>query len=265
MNIFFREMRANRKSLILWLAGLLFMVVGGMAKYGGASASGQSMNELIQQMPRGMRAIIGVGSYDLSTVRGYYGMLFIFLVLMGTIHAAMLGANIISKEQRDRTSEFLFVKPVSRAEIITRKLAAAVVNILIFNIVTGILSVVMTNYYGKGESITGDIVKLMIGMLILQLMFMLIGTGIAAVSKNTRAPASKATGILLAAYFLSIGIDMNEKLDFLKYITPFKYFEAKNLIGGGNFDPGFLIISFGIIAALLYVTYAFYKKRDLNV
>ena len=265
MNIFFREMKANRKSLIFWIAGLIFMIVAGMAKYGGATASGQSMNELVQQMPRALQIIVGVGTFDLTTVSGYYGMLFIYLVLMGTIHAAMLGANIISKEQADRTSEFLFVKPISRAKIISWKLAAATVNMVIFNIVTGVLSIVMTNYYGKGESIAGDIFRLLIGMFILQIMFLLIGTGIAAVSKNIKTPASAATGILLAAYMLSMGIDMNEKLDFLKYLTPFKYFEAKNLMFGGVFDPVFLALSIGIIVSLLGVTYVFYKKRDLNV
>jgi ABC-2 type transport system permease protein len=140
------------------------------------------------------------------------------------------------------------------------KLAAAFTNIVIFNIVTGILSVIMVNYYEKGESITGDILKLLVGMFILQIMFLLIGTGIAALSKNTKAPASSATGILLAAYMLSIGIDMNEKLDFLKYLTPFKYFEAKNLMFGGAFDPVFLVLSIGIILILLNVTYVFYKK-----
>ncbi len=265
MNIFFREIKANRKSLIFWMAGLLFMIVGGMGKYGGAAASGQSMNEIVQQMPRSLQAIIGVGSFDLTTVSGYYGMLFIFLVLMATIHAAMLGANIISKEQADKTSEFLFVKPVSRSKIITWKLATAIANIVIFNVVTGVLSGIMVNYYEKGESITGDILKLLVGMFILQIMFLLIGTGIAATSKNTKTPASATTGILLAAYMLSLGIDMNEKLDFLKYLTPFKYFEAKNLMFGGGFDPVFLVLSIGIIVSLLSVTYVFYKKRDLNV
>lgn len=265
MNIFFREMKANRKSLIFWLAGLFFMVVGGMGKFGGAKASGQSMNDLVEQMPRAIKTIMGIGTFDLSTVGGYYGMLFIYLVLMATIHAAMLGANIISKEQNDRTSEFLFVKPISRSKIITWKLAAAIANILIFNITTGVLSVVMVNYYEKSGAITGDILKLLVGMFILQIMFLVIGTGIAAVSKNTRLPASAATGILLAVYMLSMGIDMNEKLDFLKYLTPFKYFEAKNLMGGGAFEPVFLILSIVIIVVLLNITYVFYKKRDLNV
>lgn len=265
MNIFFREMKANRKSLLFWLGGLVFMIVGGMGKFGSASASGQSMNELVQQMPRAIQVIIGVGTFDLTTVEGYYGVIYIFLLIMGTIHAGMLGANIISKEQEDRTSEFLFVKPLSRAKIITWKLAAAAFNILIFNIVTGVLSIAMIKYYEKSSAITGDILKLLIGMLILQIMFLLIGSGIAAVSRNTRIPASLASGMILITYILSIGIEMNEKLDFLKYLTPFKYFEAKNIIEGGSFEPVFLALSAVIIVVFTYVTYAFYNKRDLNV
>lgn len=265
MNVFIREMKANRKSLLLWLAGLTFMIVGGMGKYGGVTASGQSMNEMVQQMPRAIQVVIGVGTFDLTTVEGYYGVLFVFLLLMGTIHAAILGANIISKEQRDRTSEFLFVKPVSREKIITWKLVAATTNILIFNIATGILSVLMINHYEKSSAITEDIIRLMVGMLIMQLMFLFIGTFISAVSRNIRISSSYASGIILASYVLSIGIEMNNKLDLLKYLTPFKYFEAKNLIGGGKFDPVFVVLSIGIIGILLLGTYSFYKKRDLNI
>ena len=55
---------------------------------------------------------------------------------MATIHAAMLGATIIAKEERDKTSEFLFAKPVLRSTIITAKLLAAFVNIVVFNLIT---------------------------------------------------------------------------------------------------------------------------------
>ena len=57
---------------------------------------------------------------------------------MATIHAAMLGATIIAKEERDKTAEFLFVKPVSRSKIISFKLLVALVNIVILTIVAAI-------------------------------------------------------------------------------------------------------------------------------
>jgi len=192
-------------------------------------------------------------------------MLFLYLVLMATIHASMLGADIISKEERDKTFEFLMVKPVSREKIITSKLLAAFVNIVIFNIINFVFSIILVSYYSKGESIVGNIAILMAGMFILQLIFLFIGTSIAAISSNPKTATSLSTAILLVTFMLSILIDMNDKLNILKYLTPFKYYEAKNLMYGGGLDPIFLILSFAIIGILFWVTYKFYEKRDLKV
>src|SRR5690348_7714175 len=104
MTLFLREMRANRKSLIIWCVCVIFMVVSGMGKYGATESAGQSMNEIISQMPKSLQAMMGVGSLDISSAIGYYGILFLYLILMATIHAMMLGATIIAKEERDKTS-----------------------------------------------------------------------------------------------------------------------------------------------------------------
>ena len=265
MNIFMVEMKAHRKSLIIWCIAMLFMVGAGMSKYQVFSTSGQSINDVMGKLPKVVQTIFGIGVFDLSKASGFYGILFLYLVLMTTIHAVMLGANIISKEERDKTTEFLMAKPISRDKVITAKLLAALVNIIILNIVTLISSIFIVGYFSKGESFNSDIGILMVGMFILQLIFMLIGTALAAVSKKPKTAPSVATGILLTAYLLSTVIDINIKLENLKYFTPFKYFEAKNLISNGGFEPVFVILSVLIIAVLLSVTYVFYRKRDLNV
>lgn len=265
MNVFMIEMKAHRKSLIIWCIAILLMVGTGMSKYEVFSTSGQSLNEMISQLPKAVQSIFGVGVFDLSKASGFYAIIFLYLVLMTTIHAAMLGANIISKEERDKTTEFLMVKPISRDKIITAKLLASFINIIVLNIVTLISSIAIVGYFGKGESVNSDIGLLMAGMFILQLIFMFIGTALAAVGKKPKTAPAVATGILLAAYLLSMVIDINTKLESLKYITPFKYFEAKNLISSGGFEPVFVFLSISIIAVLLGVTYVFYRKRDLNV
>src|SRR3954465_709234 len=125
MNIFLKEMKYYRKSLVFWRMGVFLMGASGMMKYESLSSSGQPMNEMLAGMPKSLLAVLGIGEFDLSTATGYYGLLFIYLLLMATIHAAMLGATIIAKEERDKTTEFLFVKPVSRTKVITAKLLAA--------------------------------------------------------------------------------------------------------------------------------------------
>jgi len=264
MNILYREMKAYRKSMFFWSIGIIFLVASGMAKYKATASNGQ-ISELFNEMPKSLQAIMGSGALDLSKASGYFGILVLYLFLMATIHAVMLGANIIAKEERDKTAEFLFVKPASRNKIILSKLLGALVNIIIFNGITWISSILIVGKYSNGENVNGDIAVVMIGMFILQVLFLVIGTSIAAVSKNTKKAASIGTGVLLITFILSIAIDLNEKLENLKYLTPFKYFEAKNIMYGGGFELGFTAISVGLILVLTTVTFLSFKKRDLHL
>lgn len=122
-------------------------------------------------MPASLRAIFGIGSLDVSTVVGYYGLLYLYLLIMAGIHAAMLGSTIISKEERDKTAEFLFVKPISRTTVISAKLAAAVAIVIIFNGITLISSIIFVDGVNEGAPITSEIMWLMGGMFMLQLLF----------------------------------------------------------------------------------------------
>jgi ABC-2 type transport system permease protein len=264
MNIFWRELKTYRKSMIFWSLGLIFLIASGMNKYQATAANGQ-INDLMAEMPKSLQVIMGGGALDLSKASGYFGILVLYFLLMATIHAAMLGGNIIAKEERDKTAEFLFVKPLSRHQIITWKLLSALTNILIFNLVSWISSMLIVGAYSKGEAVNGDISIVMLGMFILQLLFLVIGTSIAAVYRNSKKAASLATGIMLVTFILSIAIDFNDKLAFLKYVTPFKFYEAKNIMYGGGFDAVYVIISTVLIVLLTVVTYISFKKRDLHV
>lgn len=265
MNIFTREINANRKSLILWCIGMVVMIGGGMSKFAAYDSSGESINDMLDILPKSLLNLYGISSFDLSTAIGFFGVLFLYLILIATVHAVMLGANIIAKEEKDKTTEFLFVKPVSRSKVITSKLLAVLLNIIILNIVTCIASFFIVNYFNNGDTILKDIIMLMFGMFILQIIFMCIGSLLASISKKPKVAASTATAILLITFMISMLINMNERFENLKYITPFKYFEAESIILGNGIDVIFIILSILIIGISLVGTYGFYNKRDLRI
>lgn len=265
MNVYVREMKSQAKSFILWSVGMVLFVAASIGKYAGMGTNGQTMNDLMAEMPSSLQAIMGTGTFDLSKISGYYGVLVIYLFLLGTIHAAMLGANLVAKEERDKTAEFLFVKPMSRNQVIGAKLLAALTNIIMFNLVTMVSCLSFVSMYGNGESVSKDIFLTMMGMLILQLLFMAIGTAIASLSKRPKLAAPISTGLLLITFMLSIVIDLNEKLKWLKFVTPFKYFEAKKVMYGGGLDGMFVGVSFALIIGLILLTFIGFKKRDLFV
>jgi len=264
MNIYRKELKSHRKSLILWSIGIILMVVSGMGKYEAYSTQGGYINELVGDIPQSLRAVLGFSDVDLSTLTGYYSILFLYLLLMATIHAAILGASIIAKEENDKTAEFLFVKPVSRNTVITAKLLAAFTNIVIFNLVTTLSLLFILGKYSTGEDVNGAIIGTMTGMFLLQVLFMVIGSALASCKKKPKTASSQAAGILLFSYILSVIIDVNENIEGLKYLTPFKYFEAKNVIFGNGLETIYIILSIGLIIGFIIITYAFFQKRDLN-
>jgi ABC-2 type transport system permease protein len=265
MNIFLREIKANIKSLFIWCMAMVAMIGGGMGKYAGFTGAGESINDMLDIYPKSLLNIMGISGFDLSTAIGFYGVLFLYLILLAATHAIMLGAGIIAKEERDKTTEFLFAKPISRSRVITFKLLAGLLNIIILNVVTLIGSLIVVNYFNKGDDITNDIIILMMGMFILQLIYISIGALLASIRKKSRDVAYSATGILLITFMLYMVTNINEGFEALKYFTPFKYFEAEPIILGRGINFLFIILSGVIMGISLIVTYESYRGRDLDV
>lgn len=266
MNVYIREMKAHKKALIIWSVAMLLFMISGIGKYNTFSASGQSMNSVVAAMPKSLQALLGMQDFDLSKLSGYYGMLMAYILLMAGIHAAMLGGTIISKEERDKTTEFLMTKPISRKKIITAKLMAALTNVVIFNVVTLISSLAILNKYNsKGEPITRYVAMLMVAMFIFQLIFLSTGASISAVIKKPKTANTITSSITVVTYLIAVITSIASNIKLLNVFTPFKYFDASQLMYGSGFNIPYVILSLLIIVIATITTYVFYNKRDLGV
>jgi ABC-2 type transport system permease protein len=264
MNMFLRELKANRKALIIWSICMVVFVLSGMSKYTAYSVGGVS-SEVFNKMPDTIKALLGFGSFDVTIMSGFFAFLFLYIELTVAIHAVLLGSGIIAKEERDKTTEFLMVKPVSRATVITSKLLSALVNIAVINIVSLFSLIVMVAAYNRGKDITAEIVMFHISMFIVQLIFLSIGTALAAFIRNPKASASLSVGLLLASFMISKITDLYDKLNVLNLLVPFKYFSYKDMVEGNGLD--FLAVTLSLLLATVFFvsTYFFYRKRDLSV
>ena len=266
MNIFLRELKAHRKAIIIWSIAMIIFVYAGMQKYGtmvGQDGAEEFMN-IINAMPRFLQAMLGISSLDITSPIGYYGVLFSYLLFMAAIHASMLGSNIIVKEERDKTAEFLMAKPVSRKRIVTFKLLASLINILIFNLVTFITcTLILKNF--TSEAIGKEMILSIIGCFFVQIIFLSIGVGIASIFKKYNKAGVTTMGIMLFTFVLSLIIDISDKINFLKIFTPFQYFEAKDFIVNGSLNIWFILLTMGIVGIILFFAYKEYAKRDLNI
>ena len=264
MNIFFRELKVNLKSSLFWCLGIILTVAGGMSKFSAAYKSGQSMNDLMAKMPKMIQALFGIGSFDLSKASGFYGVLFSYLVLIAVIHAALLGASLISKEERDKTSEFLYSKPITRNKIISQKMLASFLTILLITIISLFSSLSMMSNYSQGEPINTLILSYILGLFFMQLFFLALGLVISAIFKSPKTAPSIVSGFLLFFFFLYKLSDMHVSLNILKYMTPFAYFDAFQIKTWG-LNTYSLILFVILVTGMVIATFILYKKRDLII
>ena len=264
MNIFLRELRANLKSLLIWSAILILLIIMAVAKFSAFAGDPETI-KMLDSMPPALVAAFGMNAFNMTTISGFYGIMFIYFALMAAIAAAMWGSEIISKEERNKTVEFSLVLPVSRNRVITAKVLAALVNCIAFVLITWGASLVAVQSYKPDDAFYKFLSLEMQGMFVIELIFLAVGLLLGCAMKRYKLSGSTAVGIILLAYFMSIVTVMNKDLDWLKYFTPFKYFDAAQLLKTGRLDVPFLLLSAAIIVVCMVAAYWAYNKRDLYI
>jgi ABC-2 type transport system permease protein len=264
MNIFIRELKANLKSLAIWSVIIMLLIFMAGAKYS-AFAGDPSLLKMLDSMPPALLDALSMRAFNLTTLSGFYGIMFIYFGLMGAIASAMWGSDIISKEERDKTVEFSLVLPVSRNSVITAKALAALINSIAFVLITWGVSVVAVQSFKPDQAFYNYLALEMQAMFVIELIFLAVGLLLGCVMKQYKRSGSTAVAIILATYFMSILSVMNQKLDFLKYFSPFKYFDAGELFRSGKMDGMYLLLSAAIIVVCVAAGYVVYGKRDLYI
>jgi ABC-2 type transport system permease protein len=264
MNIFFRELKANLKSLLIWGGIVILFVVVGFSKFS-AYEGNPELLAILDGLPPAMLAAFNFEAFNLTTITGFFGVMFTYFALLLSIAAVMWGSDIISKEERDKTVEFSLALPVTRSRVVTAKIFAAVVNCAALLLITWGAAIAGAAQYQPDSEFYNFLSLSMLALFIMQLIFLAVGIFLGCAMKQYRRVSSAALALLLGTYFISIISGLNENLEFLKYFSPFKYFNPATLLHESKIDLTFIWLSAGIIAVLLVGAYVTYSRRDLYI
>jgi ABC-2 type transport system permease protein len=264
MNIFVRELKSGLKSLLIWGVIVVLFVIVGVSKFQ-AYYGNPEMLKILDCMPAAMLDAFNMRAFNLTTVSGFFGIMFSYFALIVSIAAAMWGSDIISKEERDKTVEFSLTLPVTRARVVTAKALAALVNCIGLLLVTWGASVVGTMRYPPEAGFSRFLTLCMLAMFVMELVFLAIGIFLGCAMKQYRRAGSVAVTLLLGTFFLSVISSMNTDLDFLRYLSPFRYFDAGLMLREARLDPVFVGLSLAIVVVSMAGAYLTYARRDLYI
>ena len=262
-NIYWHEFRTRMKSVLIWSLALTFLIVFFFSMFPVFADQAALMNELLARFPPEMRAAFGMNNMDLATTLGFYSFIFLFAQLCLAIQASNYGFALVSIEENELTADFLLSKPVSRGQVLTSKLLAALSSLTVTNLVVWVTSfVAITLFRGKHDYQPSTLVLLLLSIVIFQLFFLAVGLVISLLVKRVRSVTPYALGLSFGAYVLSAFSGVFGEV-VLELITPFKHLDAAYIVAHSAFNTPLVLLNVAVSLVSLAVSYGLYIRRDI--
>ncbi len=262
MNIYLHELKTYRINTLIWILSLSGFMVMMMCFYPLIKDDMDTFMELINNFPPAMKAIMGVVYEDFSSPIGFYGYIFTYVGLIEAIQAMNLGVGIVSKEERERTADFLMTKPVARKTIMTAKVLTAATIFFLTNIIYSIGTYAMLAWLSEGEVDIKHLFLMNLSLLIMQFIFFSIGLAVTGFLKKVRAVLPISMGMIFTFYAIS-AFAVTSKEDKLRYATPFQYFTVQQIFEESSYEVSFLILSGAIIIIGIVLSYYRYLRKNI--
>jgi ABC-2 type transport system permease protein len=263
MNMYLHELKAYRKSTIIWTCSLVLIIILFMSMFPSISKNAADFKSQLQGYSESMRKAIGLSIDTFFTLIGFYSYLFLYVLLCGAIQAMNLGTSIVSKEVREKTADFLLTKPVTRRSIMTAKLLAVLTSLVITNVVYCIVSILTANAV-KTEAYNMKIFLMVsLSLFFVQLMFMSLGIVISVVLPKIKAVLPISLSIVFGFFMLSmISSIIGDTAS--RFLIPFKYYDPTYIIKNSSYELPFILVEIIFVVVTIFASYYIYDKKDVH-
>ncbi len=262
-NIYRHEFRSRLQSVVIWSLALAFLNVFYFSFFAPLADQAALMNDMMARFPPEMRAAFGLDRMDLSTVLGYFSLIFLFVQLCLAVQASNYGFGLVSVEEAELTADFLLSKPVSRTQVLTSKLLAALTCLAITGLVVWVSSYIAIELFRGERGYDATALRLvLLSVPIFQLFFLSVGLAISLLVKRVRSVTPYALGLAFGMYVLSAfsGIFGDVKLEL---ITPFKHLDAAAIVQTGAYDMPLVALNVLVSLVAVAASYWLYIRRDI--
>ncbi len=262
--MFGRELKINLKNFIIWTGILLALFLMVFLIYPSlvAEENISSMNDMMEMFPED---VLKAFNMDISGIDSAFGWLktegFVFLLLITGVYSSILGANILLKEENDKTIEYLNGLPITRRQIVLSKAGCGFLYILLMVVIVGVF-----NYIGL--VLSGDFDKKVYLLLSItpcfsSLVFFAISLFLSTFTHKTKKVFGLSLGIVFVSYFLQIVSEMSDKVEKLKYLSVFTLADIRNVITERTINPVAVVVTILLIIVFTVMATVHYERKEL--
>ncbi len=265
MNIFINEMRMNRNSLLTWAITLPVLSFFFMVMYPALAKNMEAFIKVLENFPIEFRNAFGINESAFGTILGFYSFILTYVLIGGAVQAMNLGINGLSMEVRDKTSDFLYTKPVSRFNILASKISAVFVQVIITDIIFVLFSFFMlTSINSSMNNSPFDFKTFLLitgSLFMIQIIFACIGFAVSASLRRIRTVLPVSLGMVFFFYIIFV-LNQTLKNASLSFLTPFGYFELSKIMTMNSYETKYVISMIVISIICVIFTGWSYSRKD---
>ena len=258
-----RELKKNFRpflAITLVCSALVFYLVSM------APTFGSDIQQILDmKLPKGMQQAFGMDGLDFNNSASFYTLSFSYIFLFFSVFVSGVFATIVSKEFSEKTGEFLFSLPAPRLKLIFTKLTAGFTYIALWAcIIVAVSMMSFLIYIPEGQDIKP--------ILLMTIAWILGGAAFASASfymssflNQSRTISGASVALVMIMYLLQLIISFNDKLSFLKNISPFDWFKGSEIVNTGQLSITNCIIAISVSALFFTLGIIRFNKKDVLI
>ena len=266
LNLLIKELRYNLKGTVITSLVVVLYTSFTFLIYASIKVNISKATDFYYIMPESFQVAFNFHLNQWDNVLGFYVTYFVYFIPIVTgCYSIILGTKLLSKEEQNKTAEFLLSRPLSRNHIISGKLSTFFIYILGINLLAFITGLFGSGIVSDWEFNLKSLIILHTYGYLICLFFGLLGFFITVVMKRAKAITGIGIGIVLGTYFFDVMIRVFGEVQFLLYLTPFKYINLDAHSPDYGFDAWRVIYFICISGLLIILSYVFYRRKDILV
>ena len=262
--MFKRELKVNFKSFLIWMSILigLFLVVFLMYPSIISNGNMEMMDQMMEVFPE---EILKAFNMDIASMDSAYGWLksegFVFVLLIVGCYSALLGSNILLKEESDKTIEYLNSLPIKREKIVLNKVLVSLIYITLM-----IIGLAIFNFFAlllSGDFDKKQYILLSLTPFLSCFVIFFVCLFISTFTHKTKKMVGVSLGFVMISYVLQMFSQISDSVEILKYFSVFTLSDIRNVILNSLVSPIVIVLSICLSGLFLFLTLYHYKKKEL--
>lgn len=261
-NVFTKELRDRRISMIWWVVGMLALGAW-LSVFYPILRDSDAMQEFLDEFPPELLAAFGMDPDTFLTGAGFLSAQMYSLIAPIIVVAFTIGVGVAAtaREERDGTADMLLSMPITRRSVILQKAASLAVLSAVIAAALVVALAVMNPIADLGLTLEG-LAAINIGLWLLGLVFGFSAMAIGSFTGSAVSAGAVAAMFAIVSWFVHAFAGLYDWLEWPSKLSPFSWYLHDMPLVNGFSSAHVWLVLVGLV--LLAVTTALFVRRDIS-